>query len=609
MTPAPLPVIVGITGHRDMAESGHAAVAESLRALFKALKMACPGAIHVMSGLASGADLLAADIARDLDLALIAVAPMPVAAYRATLSCDADRARFDAHWKAAALTIELPAPPAHEDGYARLGALLARRSHVLVALWDGYTDPGRPPAPGGSADVVRMCLDGTVPESARHLVHRPPRLLDPAEGGCVLHVLTPRDANGGQLWPPDGVAAVPGACALRKAGGGATPVDPAQAPTQAFAAIDAACGGGIGDIARFNAALGGFGAVDRNVLDDQRRNLALAGGGGPLDRLGDWQATADSVAQRFQRRMLGVWVPARSLAELLGNGGTFWTRHTRVPPPGLLFGFAAIVPLAVLAFELYAHPGHPIGWLWLYLILFGGGVAISEIAEHQGWQSTFQDNRALAEGLRVQLAWALAGLPDAVADHYDRRLRGELGWIGLALRGPALWSLAVSAGHAAPDRDWITRRWIAGQHEFFLGNTSRIGKARLNQAAAETGIRRFKRFLRAGLALAGLLLLAEVARPALEPHLVDEAVSLLLVASATASAVAAFFAVSVEKRAYEAHAHAFAGAGRQFGLAQQLAQGCDTGTFRRLVLELGEEALRENAEWLLDHRRRPIKYS
>src|SRR5207342_373532 len=43
------------------------------------------------------------------------------------------------------------------------------------------------------------------------------------------------------------------------------------------------------------------------------------------------------------------------------------------------------------------------------------------------------DYRALAEGLRVQFAWCLAGLNRSAAAHYMERERNELEWIRSAL--------------------------------------------------------------------------------------------------------------------------------------------------------------------------------
>ncbi len=83
----------------------------------------------------------------------------------------------------------------------------------------------------------------------------------------------------------------------------------------------------------------------------------------------------------------------------------------------------------------------------------------------------------------------------------------------------------------------------------------------------------------------------------------------LLVVAAVALAVAAFFTVSINLRAYEAHAHSYALMGRIFRRALDGATEAakEPEQFEDLVRELGREALVENAEWLLDHRNRPIE--
>jgi hypothetical protein len=97
-------------------------------------------------------------------------------------------------------------------------------------------------------------------------------------------------------------------------------------------------------------------------------------------------------------------------------------------------------------------------------------------------------------------------------------------------------------------------------------------------------------------------------RPEDDWRTLEEAQDWLLVVAATAPAVAAFFTVSVDLRAYEAHAHSYALMGRIFARAEQVAAGADDDEFKAVVRELGREALSENAEWLLDHRRRPIEH-
>ena len=290
----------------------------------------------------------------------------------------------------------------------------------------------------------------------------------------------------------------------------------------------------------------------------------------------------------------------------------------------MVFGFVAVVPLAVLLFSTYAHLGRSLWALGLYLAVFAGSATYyhAHVRHHQ-WQNRFQDYRALAEAMRVQLFWALAATPAAASDNYLRKQSGELGWIPFALRGPALWAAALALALDHPQRQMVTRGWIEDQRNFFTGPVSEVvgGKAGLNKRAAERGEHWAHMFLFGGLGGALVLAAIEVLRLALQANGVDleklwpelhHAQDWLLVLAATAPAVAAFFTVSVDLRAYEAHAHSYALMGRIFERARREATCTSAATddreFQALVRELGREALAENAEWLLDHRHRPIEH-
>lgn len=384
-------------------------------------------------------------------------------------------------------------------------------------------------------------------------------------------------------------------------------------------------------IVRLNRQIAGFGKLDRLVFRTQLDYLLVTGviepdgvAGMHLDQLRQLQAAADTAAQAYQRRLLGQFVPAESARAILVQGWNV-VRNTRRPPRlGVLFFFVAVVPLAVLLFSTYAHLGHSLWALSLYLAVFAGSAAYyhAHVRHHQ-WQNRFQDYRALAEAMRVQLFWALAATPAAASDNYLRKQSGELGWIPFALRGPALWASALALALDHPQRQMVTHGWIEDQRNFFTGPVATTvgGKAGLNTRAAKRGKRWARLFLFAGLGLAMMLAAIEVLRLVLQAHGVDleelwpglhHAQDWLLVLAATAPAVAAFFTVSLDLRAYEAHAHSYALMGRIFERARREATCTSAATddreFQALVRELGREALAENAEWLLDHRHRPIEH-
>ena len=294
-----------------------------------------------------------------------------------------------------------------------------------------------------------------------------------------------------------------------------------------FAALSKQVREDFAQIIRLNRQITGFRVPDRRVFADQFRYLSVKKVDDPdgeagvhLGRLRQWQAAADTAAQAYQRRLLGQFVPAASFGAMCANG---WKvlRNTRRPPrPGVLFGFVALVPLAVLLFEAYAHLWRSLWVIGAYLVLFAVSIAYYHLrVRRREWQNRFQDYRALAEAMRVQLFWALAATPAAASDNYLRKQSGELGWIQFALRGPALWGAALALTLDRPQREIVTRGWIEDQRDYFVGSGPdfKAGKARLNEQAAERGKRWARRFLFSGLAFAVVLAAVEAVRATVIP--------------------------------------------------------------------------------------------
>jgi hypothetical protein len=631
--PPPYPIIVGVTGHRDIAPGAEHVARASVQALLASLHTKFGDALHVMTALADGADQLVADAAENLadknghktPLKIIAVSPMSLGTYEKTV---ADKTKLAHHWDRAVLKMELPdvtAPPTpdyDELQYEQLGALLARCSHLLLALWDGQQAAARR---GGTTAVVRFR------QQNEHLVtgFRESKLftraftrLDLSRGGPILQIVAPRIKNGGAVVVHGQTSPKAGECFLLPESDDPSAPRPAPvhvSPDTFFTALADQERRDFDQIIQLNKQITQFGKTDEVVLETQLGYLRVTGiddppgePGAHLNQLRVWQAAADSCAQHFQRRLLGQFAPAQSGLKILPSSMAALCHLRRPPHIGIVFGFAAAVPAAVLMFETYAHLGRSPWALAIYLAVFGGTAAFYHFhVRHHKLQDYFQDYRAMAEAMRVQLFWAAAAVPVAVSDNYLRKQSGELGWIQFALRGPSLWALALALRIATPQRDLVTKGWIVDQKKFFTK------KSVLHEHASIRSRLWSKRFLYGGLVLSLVLAAIEVSKLVLgaqlgpmqmSPQEIEHLQDWLLVLAATAPAMAAFFAVSMHQRAYEAHAHSYALMERIFTRAEQLAGGLSDDQFRELVRELGRDALCENAEWLLDHRGRPIEH-
>ena len=637
------PVIVGVTGHRDIAPKAEQPVRDAVRQVLSDWLFWFDPALYVLTALADGADQLVAEEAMGLGIPIIAVAPMPLAAYRKTLK---QPAIFDRYWQKAVLTLVLPevtdpllAGPCsvghHDRQYEQLGVLLARRSHLLLALWNGVDDPTDH---SGTSAVARMRRHGDYGAKAFRgspMFAGADSLLDTTYHGPTLQIVTPRLAP-----VPVGLAkglttALAGTCLLRElpdppgephassgspnstsTGDFGIPIEPGRT----FEAIRSQRIEDFEQIRKLNGQIARFDTSDQIIFKRQLGFLNVDGipmrASHPTQVLQRLQAAADTAAQAYQELLLGHFVPAQSLADMLRNARKTWRNTRRTPRFGAAFIFTVTVPLAVLLYEIYVsyHGGRDGLWaLATYLGLFGV-VALYHVlyVSYHDWQGRFQDYRALAEGMRVQLYWAIASVSAAVSDHYLRKQSGELGWIQFALRGPALWSAATAATIAVPDRAAVRNGWIGDQATFFAD------REKLNRSADERGRAWAKTLLVCGLAVSAQLLLFDFFVPA-SPASGEWATGLLaylpdwreafVVLAATLPALAAFFSLSRDLRAYEHHAYSYALMRRMFRRAateaEKVPQSDDE--FKSLVRELGREALAENAEWLVAHRRRKIE--
>ena len=200
--PPKLPFVlsVGITGHR--AESLPPDSVEPLREKIRdvllliadagttllATEAECfapsPARTRFVSPVADGADQIAAEVALDLGWELQVVLPFARPEYRASLSGEPARERFDALLERATCVLELPGQSDNQvDAYVMTGRATVAHCDLLIAVWDGLPPRGR----GGTGEVVQLAI--TRGTAVIHLPTDPttlPRLLWSAFDPAVL---------------------------------------------------------------------------------------------------------------------------------------------------------------------------------------------------------------------------------------------------------------------------------------------------------------------------------------------------------------------------------------------------------------------------------------
>ncbi len=327
--------------------------------------------------------------------------------------------------------------------------------------------------------------------------------------------------------------------------------------------------------------------------------------------------TVSSRINRFNSDSLGSPVPAalapdaagllpelgerppgdRLLAQTFASADTLARRYQRITHLVLRLIVGLAVALA-LTFEIYAEIMPRRALPILYLLIFSAIVALFLWQKRADAQGRYLDYRALAEALRVQFYWRLAGLTDSAAASYLRKQLDELRWIRDALRGANALPPATQ-----PRADLVQRQWVRGQALYYRGRAKSL----------MSRIHRIERL--SGACLAGGLLSTMalvVFWNYLEPlghgrHWLVLVMGFAPIAAALGETYGERFGMRTQAHQYSRFAAIF---GRAEAAIGRLEAAPDTvgrvQSERALIGELGREALMENGDWVLLLRERPI---
>jgi hypothetical protein len=653
MEPLPdrLPLVIGVTGHRDLRdqdaprlEQEIAAIIARLRRDYLANDKETP--LIVLSALAEGADRLVARVALAQGARLIAPLPMPLEEYRRDFEPGlkpGNVAEFDSLLEQA---IAAPVMPLHDtsldtlgtdrakraEQYRAVGIFITQHCHVLLALWDGDQ---KDMSAGGTAEVVTFKREG-IPL----IVSGSPRAsLDASEIGPVIEIVTPRmketssaDQVGVRRWGRDVVKRYRGRRMRR-----------AWHRVAAFAAH--VFRGELEDMR------GRLSPAERRELETWENFEALIDltvkfnrDAAPLEKTADGPArlaqsldylftdpgaaAADAGAKTHAMDMAPLWCRLYALADALAlERQTQFKRDWK-----LLFGFGFV---AFFCFAMFTHAGYISYALFLiaYLLTFVAGVFVYLRAARRQDQERYLDYRALAEALRVAVYWKLVGVGSryldaksdvgaehhfdtdpvgAIADAYPIKQPSELAWVKICLRTLERLDKALGgrAGRIDPAGHAIARRfWVHGQFAYFK-RQGYLHNSFAESAQAWSNIL----LLLSPFVFVPILIYMMLSNVDYHWHVVGLEIGLqhiVLIVVGLLPGVAAVLAGYGERLAFKAQARQY---DRMRGLFERaydllpLEIDEDTAPLAHaLYRELGMEAMRENAEWVAIYRQRPIE--
>ena len=573
---AQIPLLIGVTGHRDLVADELEQLRQAVRRFLVALQERFPDApLQVVSSLSAGADLLVAEEALAAGIECIAVLPLPLELYRSDFASAAEFERVEAVLTRCRQRIICPLPadvtladlaepgPKRDAQYARAGELIAGAAFILLALWDGRPSVNV----AGTASTVEFRLArrawlGTAERSAQQdlLPNLPPDF--------VYHIVVSRSDS-----PP-----LAGLMPLQ-AGYRCNVRGPLEAPFPATAAL-------IGlRTSELNKTL------RRHSRAIQRHNekVQLTG------ELAAPPANVVAVAQLFgavdwyavrMRRSVMRWLYTTSALMMLM--GVFFLLYSDQPPDCRLCRYSILAFLAA------------------FLTLLG----FNRVAAARHWHRRHLESRALAEGLRVELFWAVAGVAREGMPAPHRALLKQadpgLEWIPNAARVASLMLADVQSTGIAGGVEFAIRRWVGSLNEQnshsqqlrYYGQASRArgALATLAERVAGTAV------------IIGVCLAAFLGREELLGG--SRSTEVLLFGIGVFSLLAAVVDALVHKTAERELQRQYSYMHDVFLAAHDRLVAARSDDERRSILaQLGRSALAEHAAWLLIHRDRPIDRS
>ncbi|GJA10453.1 MULTISPECIES: hypothetical protein [Aeromonas] len=535
-----IPIHIGVSGHRDIPTEDLPQLQSTLYERFSRLKALHPNStIKLLSGLAEGADRVAAYAALEAGLELVAVLPLPVASYLEDFVSEESKAEFQQLLaQATVLQANQQPPSVRDDGYVELARFLVRHCQLIVALWDGVNEQPTPDGsmailPGGTADVVRMSEQGIKVNDDV--------LLTAPEKTPVEHLWTRRLKHTQLENPIVTLKSVASWASTRS-----QPTDPYPVMQE---------------------------------MDDFNRHAATELTEQQLAQSKEWllSGSAPEPLKQNCSHLLDVYAAADALA----------IKRQKQRESSIRW-ITLVALISIFCQQVYSGPD--MRWLWL-----AGHIALAMAA----WgafrfffkgkmprEEQFIEWRVLAEGLRVQFFWGAAGLKHVASDYYRTNRLGDVDWISQSIRN------LVMVTEPSPQSDvfWVKQAWVADQAKYFDKAKNR-DLAKINQWNNAVLVT-----FGCAIVMTFVTLLADLlGLDGLSLNIMVLISGMSFVVSALAKAFMSQMGFEENVSRYERAAAIFKYAEQQ--ISRAIAQGNDSMA-QELLKTLGWEALYENAAWL-----------
>jgi hypothetical protein len=570
-----IPFMIGIVGHRDLVASELPKIRVELSVLLKGLREDNPHVpLRLLCSMAAGADLLAADVAAELGIEIIALLPYARDLCRADLETEEERSQFDRLCDlsdVAELSLPAGTSPAdvehagvHRDRQLqRAGSLIARYSGLMVAIWNGVNTNHR----AGTARTIQFRREGIMPTDEL-IVSPHDVLLSPQDDDLNYEIRCSRTSHPS----PRGVVAL----GFNTDEGGAGGKYPKALRTT------------LARIADFNRDVDEFG-------------IQIAAKGTRLS-----QPTASPTPKTLQY-----------LDRLFTAADWLGSYHRRCFTMALR---ARYLLWACMAFLLITFKKDSVGGLAVIAIMgvltvFLLGTLLAVWAHRRSWHRKYLDYRALAEALRVDYYWEVAGVHnefdgDFAHESFLQKQDVELQWIRNAMRAVSLQLAIHPCGNFSEGFPYVFANWVGDDHPTSGTGQMSYYRRRLHKLTHTIHVSEQidRALLYGGLVLA-IAFATDVVLRTQELYLLPgEFRGNMLWALALVPVYAAIFEIYLNEKSDRALIRQYRYMYSLFSFAaNELRAAKNPERKLQILSSLGHACLAEHAQWILAHRDKRIQ--
>jgi hypothetical protein len=593
-----IPIIIGVTGHRDIRREDVEKLEQITTDLIVGLKKQYSAStFYLLSPLAEGADRLAARSALREGVKLIVPLPMPVNEYKKDFQTEESIIEFNELLEKAESYFEMPLLEGNtlenisygenrNKQYAMNGAFIAKHSQLLIAFWNGKTNN----LIGGTTNIIKYRMEG-IP-SQFILPKSPFSIIDV---GPVYHIVTPRQESPETVGDPFSTINM-------------FPVywqNTFETKFKSDFGIKRYKTINIVDEASQNAK----GFYDEILININKYNTDILKYFPFLKKnmkISQETLIPDEISKKINsnlRIILNHYTAADTLAI------KFKANRDK-----LLIWLLPSVVIAFSFFQLYVEFINSPLLITLYPGILALGAILYKYTKRKEFESKHEDYRAISESLRILFFWNLNGINENITDYYLHKHKSELEWIRSAVSNidtisiDSSINISLESDSKVNTIDAITLEyWIQSQKNYFKKNTRKYYY--MNKAIEKKS----NLFFYLGISSVIILIITEIFRSIFD-FTNDNYFSIIhhILVFSVGSSLALMAAI----KAY-AEKMVFAGQAKQYNRMANLYYIAEQNILKvykepylekeTVILDLGKEALIENGDWLFLHRSQPLE--